>query len=105
MKILEMDVESIHADYLKPEISVYDKVTAKSIESADALVLFTCIEEGDNEEIAKEAIEDAIKFMDMLKRKAIVLYPFAHLSTNLAPPKRASGLLDYMLSAFRILSR
>ena len=99
MKILEMDVESIHADYLKPEISVYDKVTAKSIESADALVLFTCIKEGDNEEIAKEAIEDAIKFMDTLKRKAIVLYPFAHLSTNLAPPKRASGLLDYMLSA------
>ena len=98
MKILEMDVESIHADYLKPEISVYDKIMTKSIESADALVLFTCIEEGDTQEIAREAMEDAIKFMGTLKRKTIVLYPFAHLSTNLAPPKRASELLDYMFS-------
>ena len=42
------------------------------------------------------AVADVKKYMTQLKRKKLVMYPFAHLSSNLSGPKEAMELIAYM---------
>lgn len=96
MQILQFDVNSIEYELVKPEAKVYEKVEEKKFVIEDALVLFVSIEKGDSEEIAKNAIGDASRFMTNLKREKLVIYPFAHLSRNLEAPDRALQILEAM---------
>ncbi|MDE1855384.1 MAG: threonine--tRNA ligase [Candidatus Micrarchaeota archaeon] len=96
MKILQLDVEKLAYDVLKPEASVYEETKEKHAEFDDALVMWVCVEKGDTNETADAALKDALAFMDQIGRKKLVVYPFAHLSSNLAEPKEAMSILDHM---------
>lgn len=96
LKVLLLDVERIGYELVKPEASVYEDSDEKKVEVKDALAMLTSIENGDNKEIADKALSDVAKLMDQLKRKNLVIYPFAHLSNRLSDPKSAMGLMDYM---------
>jgi len=82
MRILQLDVNNIKFKLIEPESKVYEKSSEKEKSVEDALVLLVSIEKGDTEETAKEAIDEAVKFMKQIKRKKLVIYPFAHLSNN-----------------------
>ena len=96
MRVLQLDVEKIGFEMLKPEASVYEESEEKKIEVSDALVLMVCVEMGDTEETGEAALKDALKFMEDTGRKKLVIYPYAHLSSNLAEPKEAIKVLDHM---------
>ncbi|MEM3626394.1 MAG: threonyl-tRNA synthetase editing domain-containing protein, partial [Candidatus Micrarchaeaceae archaeon] len=96
MQILQLDVEKISYELIKPESSIYEDSNEKKAEIEDALVLLVSIEAGDTNELAEKAISDATEFMSKLKRKRLVLYPFAHLSSNLEKPKAALALYSHM---------
>jgi len=59
-------------------------------------VLFTAIEEGDDSTLAQKAIDDARAFLGKLKVNRILIYPFAHLSSNLAHPSAALKIIKDM---------
>jgi len=99
MRILQLDVNNIKFKLIEPESKVYEKSSEKEKSVDDALVLLVSIEKGDTEETAKEAIDEAVKFMKQIKRKKLVIYPFAHLSNNLEEPERALDVLNYMRKA------
>lgn len=96
MRILQLDVDNITYELVKPEASVYEEGKEKKVSVGNALVLLVSVEEGDDEATAKEAMSDAAKFMKQLGRKRLVIYPFAHLSGNLAAPKDALEVLESM---------
>ncbi len=98
MQILQFDVNSIEYELVKPEVKIYEKVdeSEKKKVIEDALVLFVSVEKGDTPEIAKKAIDDASAFMATLKRKRLVIYPYAHLSNNLESPQLAFEILQHM---------
>ncbi len=96
MRILQLDVNSIEFELIEPEAKVYEKSEEKKRVINDAVVLLTSIEKGDNEGTAKDAIDDAVKYAKRIKRDKIVIYPFAHLSSNLEVPEKAIKLLEYM---------
>jgi len=96
MKILELDVDNVTYEMMKPESSVYEQTEERKASIDDALVLLISVEKGDDTALADRAIGDVKTFMAQLKRQRIVVYPFAHLSTELAPPKEAMALVDYM---------
>lgn len=98
MKILQLDVENITYELINPEASVYEKSDEKRVSVNDAIVLLVSIEKGDDEGTASKAIDEAVKFMEMEKRGTLLIYPFAHLSGNLAAPQDAMKLVDYMYS-------
>ncbi len=97
MRILQLDSDSIGYELMEPESEVYEKSDGKSFETKEALVLFTSVEDGDTEALVSKAIGDAVEFADRLKRKTIVIYPFAHLSSDLEKPQRAMNLFNYMV--------
>ncbi|MCL5405091.1 MAG: threonine--tRNA ligase [Candidatus Marsarchaeota archaeon] len=98
MRILQLDVESMDYESIEPEASEYDAEGEKSVHVENALVLLTTVEKGDNEDVARKAMGNAIEFAKKQKLDKIVLYPFAHLGDALEEPKNAIKLFKTMRS-------
>jgi threonyl-tRNA synthetase len=94
MKVLELDVESMAYELIKPEAKFYEESETKKASVDDAVVMFVCIEEGDDTAAAEKAGSDAVEFAKRIGRKRIVIYPYAHLSNRLADPKSAMTMID-----------
>ncbi|MDE1850981.1 MAG: threonine--tRNA ligase [Candidatus Micrarchaeota archaeon] len=96
MRILQQHVEFIEYEPIKKEIASAEEAEKKKVKYEDIVVLFTTVERGDDEQIAKNAIEDVAKFLKNLGKNAILIYPYAHLSSNLAKPQDAITELKSM---------
>ncbi len=96
MKVLLLDVEKMGYELVKPEASIYEDSEEKNVQIVDALVMMVSIEKEDNEETADKAIADIKRSMTQFKRKKLLIYPFAHLSNQLADPKSAMRIIDYI---------
>ncbi len=94
MKILLLDVESIAWELIKPEASVYEDSDEKSVAVKDALVMMLSVESEDDNGVAHKAVDDVTKIMKQLKRTKLIVYPYAHLSNDLADPKSAMQIID-----------
>ncbi len=96
MRILQLHSNYIVYKPVKKEISLAENATTQEKRVEEVLVLFTAIEEGDNTAMVKRAIEDIHAFLQNLKVNRILLYPFAHLSSNLSKPSEALKLIKDM---------
>ncbi len=105
-----MRILAIHSDFLKFQIkkkAIKDAEESddKEVEIKECLVIFTAVEKPDEldpEQAAKQLAEEAKKIADQIKVKKIVLYPYAHLSSNLALAGKAIKILK---QAEEILSK
>jgi threonyl-tRNA synthetase len=102
MKILQLDVDSITYELIKPEAKLYEESDKKSVTVKDALVLLLSVEEGDDRSVAEKAAADALETAKKLERKRILVYPFAHLSNNLADPKSAMEVVSQLFKACEV---
>jgi threonyl-tRNA synthetase len=91
--VLQLHVDFVEYEPIQIESSVYEDVEKKVYRVDDALLLLISIEKDDSEELADEVVKDSLDFMDRMKINRLVLYPYAHLSTNLAPPHKALNIL------------
>lgn len=96
MKILQFHVDFIEYKPIEKEVANAEDIDPKPVRENDLLVLFTAVERGDDDSVAKTAITDAKKFADNLKVKRLMIYPFAHLSQNLSRPTDAFTILKKM---------
>lgn len=93
-----MKILSLHCDYIK------FKATKKALRKAEELgekpeegevkeplVIFVAIEKGDVDE--KKLVENIEDISEKVNDKTIVLYPYAHLSSNLGDPETAVKIL------------
>lgn len=104
MKILQLHVDHIEYRPVKKELASAEDITdLNPVREGDLLVLFVAVEPGDDKSTAEKAIADAKKFADNLKVRGIMIYPFAHLSQNLARPAEAFEVLKQMEELSRSL--
>lgn len=96
MRILELDSDSITYVAVAPEAEIYEDIKEKSMMVKDVLVVLISVEQEDTKETADTAVKDIEKFLKQLGRKNVMLYPYAHLSNNLARPKEAIDIINYM---------
>lgn len=96
MRILQHHVEFIEFEPIKKEISGAEEAEKKRQRFEDILVLFVSVEEDDDSAIAKQAIGDAKEFLGKLKINRLLIYPYAHLSGDLADPSKALDILKEM---------
>lgn len=97
MKILQLDVNNITYEPVKPEAKLYDDVEKKPVSIDDVLVLLISVETNDTIEMADKAIQETDQFLVKLARKKLLIYPYAHLSNNLASPEDALKIINYMV--------
>lgn len=97
MRILELHCDYIFFKPVKKAIAGAEELPADLKEGRrleNVLVVFTSIEEGDNEEVAKNAAGDVKRNFGEVHAKNLLVYPYAHLSSNLAKPAQAVKILN-----------
>jgi threonyl-tRNA synthetase len=96
MRILQLHSNFIAFTPVAKEIAIAEEAEKKENRVEEAVVLFIAIEEGDDAAVAQKAINEAHAFLQKLKVNRILLYPYAHLSSNLAKPAEALKILKTM---------
>jgi len=96
LRILQLHSDFIEYKPLKKEVATAEEAERKPIRLNDLVVLFTCVEEGDNETVAKQAMNEVKDSLKTLKSNRILIYPYAHLSASLAKPAQALRILKAM---------
>ena len=99
MRILQLHCDSIEYTPTKKEIKSAEDIENPQTQKLEELVVvFVAIEEGDDSSVAQNAISQIKNSMEKIGCKKLLLYPYAHLSSNLAKPSTAMALLKEMES-------
>ena len=96
MRILQLHSNFIVFKPVQKEIAIAEEAEQKENRVEEVVVLFIAIEEGDNTAIAQKAIDDVRGFLGKQKTNRILIYPFAHLSSNLSNPSEALKIIKDM---------
>ncbi|OYT34103.1 threonine--tRNA ligase [Archaeoglobales archaeon ex4484_92] len=87
----------IHADCMEYEIKKKTKFAEefekKREKLEEVLVVFTSVERGDNERIVSKAAREIRDVAKAVGTNTVLIYPYAHLSSNLADPETAVNML------------
>lgn len=94
MRILEFHADRFSYIPLKKEIKMTEEAKQNELVSfKNVIVLLITVEEKDNDMVINSVVRDLIDYSEKLKCKDIVIYPFAHLSRDLADPKKALNVV------------
>ena len=96
MRILQLHSNFIEYEPVQKEIVMAEEAEKKENRLEELVVLFTAVEEGDNVEVAKKAVDEVQTFLEKLKVNRILIYPYAHLSSDLAKPAEALKVVKAM---------
>ena len=105
-----MKILSLHCDYIKFQakkkaIKDAEPSSEKETEVKECLIILTAVEKNDEknkEEISNKLSEEIKDISSKVKTKNIVLYPYAHLSSNLSNPQKA---LEVLKQTEKLLSK
>tara|TARA_Y100000310_G_scaffold303116_1_gene341148 strand:- start:840 stop:2537 length:1698 start_codon:yes stop_codon:yes gene_type:complete len=97
MKILSLHVDYIKFKPLKKAIKKIEDLKDLSEKKVDeALAVLTAVEKGDSNvnNVVSKLVSEIENIAGQVNVKNVVLYPYAHLSSNLASPEIAVEVLD-----------
>jgi len=98
MRILQLHCDNISYEPTKKEIQSAEEIDPKPVSIDEVVVCFVAVEKDDTEDIAKDAISQIQESMKKIGCQKLLLYPYAHLSSDLAAPSTALSLLKLMES-------
>jgi threonyl-tRNA synthetase len=96
MRILQLHANTVIFTPIEKEIKMAEEAEKKENRVEEVVLLLTAVEEGDDEALAEKAVNDVRAFLGKLKVNRILIYPYAHLSSNLAKPAEALKVLKAM---------
>ena len=97
MRVLQLHCDRAAYEPVKKEIpSAEDVVDASAVELSEVVVALVSVEKGDGERAARAAMASVRESMAKVGCARLLLYPYAHLSSELAPPREAREVLDSM---------
>ena len=97
MKLLQWHCDYFRYKVTKPAMKTLpEKRDGEENEFRNVIVALVSVEKGDDPETARNAIVAVKKQMDEVKADSILIYPYAHLSNNLATPSIAITILKEM---------
>ena len=96
-----MRILHLHCDYAeytptKKEIPAAEDIKPETVRLDELLVAFVAVEKGDDEKAASNAISQIRMVMERLGCEKLLLYPYAHLSADLAPARIALDVINSM---------
>src|SRR3989338_6417334 len=98
MKILLLHCDFIKFKPLKKALKKPEELSAERLKEInvkdDPLVVLTAVEKNDSVDSVKELVKNIEDVASQVKAKNIVLYPYAHLSSNLSSPEIAMKILE-----------
>ncbi len=98
MRILQLHSNFIEYEPIEKEIASAEEIEKKRVRLEDIVVVFVAVENEDDENVAKTAVDEIKKSLSNLKCNKLLIYPYAHLSSNLASPSTALSVIKSMES-------
>ncbi|MDE1765418.1 MAG: threonine--tRNA ligase [Thaumarchaeota archaeon] len=96
MRILQLHCDYIEFTPVKKEIKSAEEIDPQPKHLDEVVVAFVAVEEGDNFDVAKKAMNEISESMKKIGCNKLLLYPYAHLSSKLASPNTALSVLKEM---------
>src|ERR687898_555516 len=94
MRLLQLHSDFIEYEPIEKEIRDAEEIASKSkIRLEDLVVAFVAVENRDDESVANMAVDEIKKYLDTVKSSRLLIYPYAHLSSDLAPPNFAIDII------------
>src|ERR671910_1636389 len=94
MRLIQLHSDFIEYTPVRKEIEqAEENISNDKVRLEDLVVILAAVEKGDNEAVVREAVNEVRKYLNAVKSEKILIYPYAHLSSNLAPPKEAFDIL------------
>ncbi len=101
MRVLQLHSNFIEYEPIEKEIRDAEEIEAMKERFEDIAVAFIAIERDDDENVANKAMLEMRKWLDEIRCNRLLLYPYAHLSQDLADPTKAFGILKYIEDSLR----
>src|SRR5918992_4877316 len=102
MRIIQLHSDFIEYTPVRKEIDqAEDSISNNKVRLEDLVVVLTAVEKGDNENVVYEVVQEIQKFLKTVRSDKLLIYPYAHLSSNLAAPNEAFDLLKLFEAAAR----
>jgi threonyl-tRNA synthetase len=95
MRMLFLHADFIEYEPISKEIQLAEEgipIAKKRME--DLIVVLTAVESEDDENTASDSSTEIRKYGDLVKCDQVLIYPYAHLSSNLASPNVALQILQ-----------
>jgi len=89
LKILQLHSDFISFKPIAKEIANAEECEAREYRYEEVAVLFTAVEDTDDDSVVQEAASELKKSLDNINAKNVLIYPYAHLSQHLAEPEKA----------------
>jgi len=96
LRILQLHSDYVEYEPVKKEAPNAEATEKKKTRVEEAVLLLTSVEKGDDASVARAAVDEVAKFMKLLKAGRVLIYPYAHLSSDLAGPVEALEVLREM---------
>jgi len=94
MRLIQLHSDFIEYTPIKKEIEeAEENISNNKVRLENLVVILVAVENGDNENVIQEAVEEVKRYLKIVKSEKLLIYPYAHLSSNLAPPEKAFELL------------
>jgi threonyl-tRNA synthetase len=94
MRLLQLHSDFIEYEPIEKEIRDAEEIVPKSkVRLEDLVVAFVAVENRDDESVVRIAVDEIKKYLDMVKSSRLLIYPYAHLSSDLAPPALAIDII------------
>ena len=101
MRILQLHLDFIEYEPIQKEIEGAEPTEKKIFRFENLLALFVSVESKDDESLVEKVVEDTQQFLKNLKLNKVLIYPYAHLSKELANPSKALNLLKLLEEKFK----
>ena len=93
MRILQLHVDYIEYFPVSKEIADAETLTLNEKQRLeDTVVILMSIERGDEDSMIVDIAAEIKDYLEKIKGKSVLLYPYAHLSSNLESPDKAFNL-------------
>ncbi|MEM1678116.1 MAG: threonine--tRNA ligase [Ignisphaera sp.] len=104
MRLLLIHAKTFSYKAKEKAIDEGESITREGMDGVfeNALVVFTTVEEGDDRNpsiIISKAVDEIMDVAKKVEASIVVIYPYAHLSPSLAPPRTAIAILDSLKNA------
>lgn len=101
MRALLSHCDFIEFKPIRKEVKNAKDVEIKNYRHEEILVAFIAIEKEDNEEKVEKMISEIEIVAKRIGVNRILVYPFAHLSNNLASPQIAQELMEKLIQKLK----
>ena len=81
MRLLQLHSDFIEYTPISKEIKDAEEIASNDkVRFEDLVVTLVAVENGDNERVLTEAAEEVQKYLNIVKSKKVLIYPYAHLT-------------------------